>query len=295
MHAPTSRQSAEEFFLDHLETIGGITRFVSARAQLRGADAEDFASFVNLRLIENDYAIIRSFEGRSSPSTFLSIVIQRLLLDHRVRQWGRWHPSAEAKRLGPLAIEIERIIRRDGRTAAEALPLCRKIDATFTLERVDEIVARLPKRATRAKPVSLDDVEHELRTTDDTAADEAVDRDRAALSRTTSSIIRDALRTLPEKDALLLRLRFGAEMTVAEVARVLQTPQFPLYAHLRHALRDLRRRLEDSGVTKQQIEEVLSRPDSELDFGFNDRIVDAASVESTASRDEESEGPDDHS
>src|SRR5947208_3040379 len=41
-------------------------------------DVEDFASWVKLRLIDGDYAVIRKFQGRCSPATYLTVVIRRL-------------------------------------------------------------------------------------------------------------------------------------------------------------------------------------------------------------------------
>jgi len=45
-------------------------------------------------------ALLAKFEGRSSLRTFLTVVIQRLFLDHRISAWGKWRPSAEARRGG---------------------------------------------------------------------------------------------------------------------------------------------------------------------------------------------------
>jgi hypothetical protein len=91
--------AAERRFLDELPTIDRATRFVCRRAGLEGADAEDFASFVKLKLIENDYAVIRKFQDRCSFGAYAGVVIQRLLLDHRVAIWGKWHASTEARRM----------------------------------------------------------------------------------------------------------------------------------------------------------------------------------------------------
>ncbi len=52
-------------------------------------------------------------------------VVQRLFLDHRNRQWGKWRPSAEAKRRGPLAILLERLVVRDGWTFEQAVETLR--------------------------------------------------------------------------------------------------------------------------------------------------------------------------
>ena len=72
---PFNRMSAEQLFLEQLPVIERAISFVCRRHNLRGADADDFASTVKLKLIDHDYAVIRSFQGRSSFATFITIVI----------------------------------------------------------------------------------------------------------------------------------------------------------------------------------------------------------------------------
>src|SRR5256885_9925743 len=60
-------------------TLFPYTTLFRSRAFLSGADAEDFGSFVKLKLIENDYAALRKFEHRCSFAAYISVVVQRLL------------------------------------------------------------------------------------------------------------------------------------------------------------------------------------------------------------------------
>ena len=57
--------------------------------------------------------------------TYLTVVIHRLFLDYRIRLWGKWRPSAEAKRLGAVAIALERLIVRDGWSFEQAVEVLR--------------------------------------------------------------------------------------------------------------------------------------------------------------------------
>src|SRR5437870_13909457 len=70
----------ETVLVSEIATIERIINFVAARRRLRASDADEFASNVKLKLVENDYAILRKFQGRSSLRTYLTIVIQRLFL-----------------------------------------------------------------------------------------------------------------------------------------------------------------------------------------------------------------------
>ena len=67
----------EKLLLESLNDLERIAAFACRRSGFQPADTEDFASFVKLKLIENDYAILRKFEGRSAFRTWLTIVVFR--------------------------------------------------------------------------------------------------------------------------------------------------------------------------------------------------------------------------
>ena len=73
-------EDGETFLLCHLDDLRQVVAFVCRRNGIRDADAEDFSSEVMLKVIENDYAILRSFESRCSFKNYLIVVVQRLLL-----------------------------------------------------------------------------------------------------------------------------------------------------------------------------------------------------------------------
>ena len=75
---------------------------------------------MRLRFIENDYAAIRKFRGESSLGTYLTVVVAMLVRDYRVQRWGRWRPSAAARRLGDVAVRLETLVRRNGQAVHEA-------------------------------------------------------------------------------------------------------------------------------------------------------------------------------
>src|SRR2546423_12833075 len=110
---------------ENLALIDRVIRFIAHGQRLDESEAEEFGAIVKLKLCENDYGIVRKFEGRSNFGTYLTIVVARMLLDYRIHCWGKWHPSAEARRLGDLAVDLEQLLHRDGRTLDDALPLLR--------------------------------------------------------------------------------------------------------------------------------------------------------------------------
>ena len=118
-HAPNATLQAvavsdEANFLAALPVIDDVAAQVCRRHRLNAGEADDFKSEVRLHFIERNYEVLRKFEGRCTLSTYVNVVVQRVFLDYRNRMWGRWRPSTEARRLGPTAMLIERLVTRDG-------------------------------------------------------------------------------------------------------------------------------------------------------------------------------------
>ena len=84
---------AERLFLDNLALIDRIVAATCRRHRLTAEETEDFGSSVKLKLIANDYEVIRAFQGRCSLAGYLTAVILRAFIDHRNHLWGRWRPT----------------------------------------------------------------------------------------------------------------------------------------------------------------------------------------------------------
>lgn len=247
-----------ELLLKHLPVIEGIVASISRRNGLDADAAEEFAAEVRLRLVSNDYAILRAFQGRSRFETYIAAVVQRLLIDHRNHQFGKWHASAEAERLGDVGTKLERLLFRDGRTLDESLLELNKQYPHLTYTDVEAIASRLPARM-RRKRVSLD--EAAMVHTSDVARPE-----HSELAAHVSSTISDFINQLGREDQLILRLRFDAEMTVSQIARALHIDQQVLYRRLYRQFGNLRAALVEAGITASDVERLIGDDSTLLDF-----------------------------
>ncbi len=256
----------QELLRSNLGLVERLARFVCRNAQVVGADVDDFASAVKLALIEDDYAILRAWEGGSSLATYLTVIMQRMLADERFRSLGRWRPSAEAKRLGDAGIQLEMLLVRDERSLADSIPIVRALDATLTAADVEMMAARLPVRASRAKFVELRPVAVENVAAEGSANEVEVRQ----LSQRTSAILRDAIAALPIRERMMLRLRFVSVMSVADIARILNLPQRPMYRRLEQILAMLRGRLAGAGIDARAAADVIGSAIASLDFGLAD-------------------------
>jgi len=254
----------EQAFLAHLPVIDRVIAWVCARRCLRGADAEDFGSIVKTRLIENDYDILAKFEGRSSFKTYLAAVVNHLYLDFQVQRFGKWRPSAEARRLGPVARRLECLLYRDGLTFDEACGvLVSDTRLRETRDALYEMSVRLPSRPVRNRVgEGHDPIGHNEGLA-------VVERsERQALADRIFVVIRRTLRLLPARDHLFLRLHMETGLTVAEAARVLGCEQKALYRRKDTILRQLRAGLEAHGIGSADALELLATLDWDAAFSI---------------------------
>jgi len=238
-----------------------VVAWVCRRKGLSPDEAEEFGAVVRLKLVEDDYAVIRKFEGRSSFSTFLTVVVQRLLLDHRIHAWGKWHPSAEAKRMGERAVELEQLISRDGRTFDEAAASIISRDPSSTRESLAAIAARFPERPPKRKIVALEEADREP-----AAQPDEVGLDQSRLSEKVSAVVSTFVERLPAEDRLVMKLRFGSGMTVAQIARSMRLDQKQLYRRIERHLRDVRTELESNGIAPEEATALIGDQGALLDF-----------------------------
>jgi RNA polymerase sigma factor (sigma-70 family) len=259
---------SEELLRAHMALIDTIIDRVCRRSRLTGADAEDFRSAVKLALIENDYALLHNAAQRSSLAAWLTVVIQRLAVDERMRAFGRWQTSAAARRLGEAGILAETLLLRDRRTIDEALPLVRALDPSVTRERLEEIASALPERTGRPRRVDLGADGVENLTTSESADARAMAGDVTRLADRASRAVRTALDGLPDEDRMLLRFRFGSSMSIADISRILRLPQRPLYRRIEALLATLRRVLGDAGVDAGAVSDLIGSPVAEMQFGL---------------------------
>jgi RNA polymerase sigma factor for flagellar operon FliA len=260
----------EETFRANLPLIKRIVGRVCRRARMETAEAEDFASSVHIALMENDYAVFRKLDGASSLAAYLTVVVQRLLIDERERIWGRWRPSAEARRWGDVGTLLERMYCRDGLPLESVLPAARALDPSITGERLAAMAARLPSRTSRPRAVDVGAAELAGVASMQTADANVVTAELHERSATVSETVRHALAALPLEDRAVIRFRFREEMSVADIARMLRLPQRALYRRLDQLLARLRQLLLARGIDTRDAGELIGSSLQTMDFGLDE-------------------------
>lgn len=267
--ATSDAQKYQQLFIEQLGTIRAVIAYVARRHRLTSQEAEEFASHVYLKLIEDSYLVFRKFQGRSSLRTYLTVIIQRLFLDCRIAQWGKWRPSSFAKRHGETALLLERLTTYRGLSFQDA---CETLETehgvTIGRRALEAIYVQLPSRPRRlfVGEDALDDTPAEGGDpTSGLAAEE-----RATVASRVSQMLAGELARLSPGDRELLRARFREGLSVADIARSTGQDSKVLYRRLTRLLHELRANLEAQGLDRSQMID-LTGADLELAFRWDAR------------------------
>ena len=265
--APGDRETApspafmtpEQMLLTHLPHIDKVVTHLCRKHHFRKEECEDFRSHVHLKLIEDDYAVFRKFQGRSSLETYLTTVVSNLMKDYLNHLWGKWRPSAEAQRLGPTAILLELLLVREGLSFDEAVRVMQinhKVEKSW--QELADLAAKLPIRTTRIEEGEdgLDD----LPAPGEQADDRITGEERQARMRKALEILKEARQALPAEDRLILRMMMDDRLTIAQVARTLHLDRMQekqLYRRIQKIYKELRETLERHGIKKEDIDDLF--------------------------------------
>lgn len=262
--ATTPPDDPKDLLLQNLELIERIAERACRRSRLRHQDKEDFVGWVNLKLVDDDYAILRKFEGRANATfrTFLITVINHLAHDYRDHLWGKWRNSAEAIRLGPVAERLEQLIHREGYSLDEACQILRTNEKVeLSVAEIEELRAKLPPRMPRqtvGEEVLRFEPAREL------PPDQQLQQKEIEEARRRVSIgLSRALDTITPDDRLLITMT--AKFKVSEIARLQKVEQKPLYRRIEKIKKTLKKAMKRLGVRREDIQAVLGSPKKEDD------------------------------
>lgn len=262
--APSTSSHWEALFLEHLDAVERHAEHVARRSGFRPHEIEDFVSSVRLKLVEDDYAVLRKHRGESSLLGFLRMVVSNHLRDERNRRLGKYRPSAAALRLGTDAIQLDRYVRRDGFEVETAIRMVRERHPEGrSVDELRRVAEELPEHVSR-RFVPEEALESRGEPGD------AEERARAEEQERVYERVRDglhgALGDFPDQDLLILRLIFREGLPISKIARVLKLKQRSLYTRRDRCLASLRESLEAAGLTVDEVRDILGW-DLEIPWG----------------------------
>ena len=258
--------NGKQRFEAHQAMIEELIRTTACRHHLGKDDFEELYSYVMMRLIDKDYDILKRFAGRSSLRTFLVTVVSRLTLDFKNRYWGRWRPSAVARRLGPVGIHLEVLLFRDERSLEEAVEiLVTNFRVPMARDELRRLAGSLPCRPPRH--FENDGCLDQMAADDDVEA-RARGEERSTTARRAATVLQQALDRLPAQDGLILKLRFYEGLTVPRIAEELQLRQRYVYGRVERCLRQLRTWVVDQGLSREDVADIDGRESAMIRLCF---------------------------
>jgi len=247
VRAETDSPSPHKLLEMHYGLIQKKLFHVSRQSGLPEQEAEELRSWALLRLLEDDCRILRAWQGRSSFSTYLTVVLVNLMRDYRIHVWGKWRPSAAAKRLGREAVLLEELWVRDGFSLDEAAERLRTVHGVrLSRAEIEAIAVQLPRRVER-RQVGEDEL-HDI-TVDGRVEERVEDAERGQAARRLQEALLPELRALSAEERLLLKLHCRDGLSMAAIAPVLGRPQRELFTCWDRCLKKLRRALEQTGLS----------------------------------------------
>ena len=252
---PPNGVEYQRLLVDHLDLIDQIVRTTGRRRHFSAIEQDEFASLVRLRLVEDDYAVLRKFQGRSSLWTYLAAVIDRLSLDFSAEQWGRWRPSKMAERLGTVGIMLERLVYRDGHTLEEAIEIARRHHGVRLSD--SELHALWEQLPVRSRTIEVGEEAAAAVPSGDTSEERIEDAARKNDIERLERALARAFAALPAKDRLLIALRFDHGLAPPAIAKVLKSSVPTIHRRLDRSLKDLRAALRQEGVDPGDISRLI--------------------------------------
>jgi len=248
----------QRLLIDHLDLIDQIVRTTGRRRHLSATEREDFASFVRVRLVDGDYAILRKFQHRSSLWTYLAAVIERLSLDFCAEKWGRWRASAMADRLGPVAVLLERLVTRDGHTIEEAMEIVRTHhEVGLTYSQLRALWDQLP---VRMRTTEVGEEAAATVSSSESSEDRVEDEERRKNIKRLQGVLQDAFETLAAQDRVLVALRFDQDLSMVEIAKLTGSSVPTLHRRLDKSVKQLRTALSASGFDPREVLQLIGHP-----------------------------------
>jgi RNA polymerase sigma factor (sigma-70 family) len=195
-------------------------------------DASDCFQFVCEQLVKNSFRRLRAFQpdGPAMFSTWLRAVVRNLCLDWHRKRFGRHRIFRSITRLSDLDQEIFRCVHEGGASPHEALVVLAPRFPKLTLDIVSEAIERINKELSAnqrwllharglASRLNRPEPEETRRTLE--PSDSQPDPEARVILEEKRAMAMQALDRLTKREKLLMRLRFEEELTLEQIATLL--------------------------------------------------------------------------
>ncbi len=217
------------FLAEYSTTILQVVRHIEHESDF----VPDCFQFVCEQLSANSFRRLRKFQpqGPAVFSTWLRAVVRNLCLDWRRKRFGRRRFFNSISRLSIFDQEVFRHLYERRLSFDDTFHSLRSMYLNITYAQLAESSTRIDSALTAKQRRLLDarlsdHAQQTNATADGTAAeasvlDPAPNPEAQAVLKERATVLRRALGRLPSRDRLLIRLRFEQELTLEQVAKLL--------------------------------------------------------------------------
>jgi RNA polymerase sigma factor (sigma-70 family) len=250
-----SQETPEQLFLSNLKHIEKAARYAARRHRFGREDADEFVSEVEVKIIEDDYRVIRMHQGKSTLRTYLTSVVHNFLRDYTDHLWGKFRNSAEAIRQGEVAKKAEELISKEEYTQDEAFEVLRtNFKVALSWRQFEHLIASLPSKARRR--IEGEEALAPLPDKNPTPEEKLLSREQKERLEEILRILEECRAAFPEEDGLILKM--CGEFKPGEIARILDLDLSDLYRRIDRLKKALRKDLERRGVRWEEVKACFS-------------------------------------
>lgn len=259
------RERARQLYLDNLDKIEKAATSVARSHGYSPQDTEDFCQEARLFLLDKP-RVLGAYREDASLVGYLIGVLSNFALDIYRRQSGKWHTSAEAKRLGAAAEALETLRYRDNRPLELALvELLRKFPE-LTREQALALDEKLKPRSLR-QWVGDGPLEHLVA---DSHADEDVEKhELEEIDRKVRAALDEALGELESFDRIMVKSIFGHNLSIKDFAALHGIKPRQGYSRFDKLRLGLRKKLDDLGIKAEEALRIIGWSESALHLGLD--------------------------
>lgn len=230
----------KKYFNDNIETIYSTINFFCRNKQIIGEDKKDFSSQILIKVIDNDYKVLRSYNKKSKLTTYLLTVISNYYIDLKRKEIKRWRPSKKSKNKGPIAVKLDELINKKNYTLEEAHDtLTINHNYNVTLDELSKIASEFKNSTRQIRKVS--DTHLTTLTDNNPHTEEAIIKTED--QKTVNDMIRVSVKireNLPGEAKLILKMRFFDDYSISQIGRMLNIKRHAVDKILKDSLKEIK-------------------------------------------------------
>ncbi len=248
------------FIEENIHIIDQAIKCICHRHNLSEEEGEEFAAEARYKLVENDYKIVREFKGKSTLKTYLVTVINRLFIDKKRAEHGRWRASEKAKQIGEVAVKLDELLHKDNYSLDEAYQILRiNYKIKLSEEELDSIFHKIDKERTpRIKEESEEEIASAI-PDPGLMPDEEVEKGRIEKAAERLFTLVDEIScTLSENDRLALRMKFQDDHSISDISQCLGISRNDIEKRMKGILHEFKKRIVASeGINLHDVMEII--------------------------------------